>query len=145
MTGNKGWEWEGWVGIGKGLASERGLTKVQKPYKSQEAHIYHRNLSSVSPIFSVKRSSSLEQGGIYFGPRPHRSPIFLLKIAFLQGFCSKTDRAKMRQESCAFLVPFFGVESILFICFVVTLLQGVAYIRSFACDRSLQTIPLRNC
>ena len=47
----------------------------------------------------------------------------------------------MRQEPCAFLTPLFGVESILFICFVVTLLPGVAYIRSFACDRSLQTIP----
>ena len=47
----------------------------------------------------------------------------------------------MSQESCAFLAPFFGVESILFICSVVTLLQGVPYIRRFACDRSLQTIP----
>ena len=77
--------------------------------------------------------------------RPHRSPTFLLKIAFLQGFYSKNGRAKMRKNPALFWRLFFGVESILFICFIVTLLQRVAYIRSFACDRSLQTTPFAFC
>ena len=38
-----------------------------KPYKNQENHIYHRNLSSVAPVFfSAKKSSALEQGGVCF-------------------------------------------------------------------------------
>ena len=39
------------------LASKRnfpGRWWVQKPYKSQENHIHHRNLSSVDPIFFCK-------------------------------------------------------------------------------------------
>ena len=39
---------------------------IQKHYKNQESHIYHRNLSSVVPIFSAKKSSALEQGGECF-------------------------------------------------------------------------------
>ena len=41
---------------------------MQKPYENQENHIYHRNLSSVAPIFSAKRSSSLEQGVCFLFP-----------------------------------------------------------------------------
>ena len=38
-----------------------------KPYKNQQDnHIHHRNLSSVDPIFSAKKSSALEQGGVWF-------------------------------------------------------------------------------
>ena len=35
---------------------------IQKPYKNLES----RNLSFVDPIFSAKRSSALEQGGVCF-------------------------------------------------------------------------------
>ena len=38
----------------------------EKPYKNQENHIHHRNLSSVDPIFPAKKSSALEQGGVCF-------------------------------------------------------------------------------
>ena len=41
------------------------LSRLQKPYKNQENHIHHRNISSVDPIFSAKKSSALEQGGIW--------------------------------------------------------------------------------
>ena len=35
--------------------------------KTQQNHIHHRNLSSVDPIFSEqKKSSALEQGGVWF-------------------------------------------------------------------------------
>ena len=39
---------------------------MQKPYKNQESHIYHRNRSSVAPFFLGKEKSSLEQGGVCF-------------------------------------------------------------------------------
>ena len=39
---------------------------IQKPYENQENHIYHRDLSSVAPLFSAKKSSALEQGGVCF-------------------------------------------------------------------------------
>ena len=39
---------------------------IQKPYKNQENHIHHRYLSSVDSIFSAKKSSALEQGGVWF-------------------------------------------------------------------------------
>ena len=51
------------------LASKKnfpGRWWIQKPYKNQEDHIHHRNLSSVDPIFSAKNSSALEQGGVWF-------------------------------------------------------------------------------
>ena len=51
------------------LASKKnfpGWWWIQKPYKNQENHIHHRNLSSVDPIFSAKKSSALEQGGVCF-------------------------------------------------------------------------------
>ena len=49
------------------LASKKnfpGRWWIQKPYKNQENPIHHRNLSSVDPIFSAKKSSALEQGGV---------------------------------------------------------------------------------
>ena len=55
------------------LASKKnfpGRWWIQKPYKNQENHIHHRNLSSVDPIFSAKKSSALEQGGVCFLFRP---------------------------------------------------------------------------
>ena len=51
------------------LASKKnfpGRWRIQKPCKNQESHIYHRNLSSVDPIFLAKTSSALEQGGVRF-------------------------------------------------------------------------------
>ena len=51
------------------LASKKnfpGRWWIQKPYKNQENHIHHRNVPSVDPIFSAKKSSALEQGGVYF-------------------------------------------------------------------------------
>ena len=51
------------------LASKKnfpGRWSIQKPCKNHENHIYHRNLSSVAPIFSAKKSSSLEQRGVCF-------------------------------------------------------------------------------
>ena len=40
---------------------------IQSPIKKAgKNNIYHRNLSSVAPIFSAKKSSSLEQGGVCF-------------------------------------------------------------------------------
>ena len=58
------------------LASEKnfpGRWWIQKPYKNQENHIHHRNLSSVDPnFFFCKKSSALEQGGVWFVfPRPN--------------------------------------------------------------------------
>ena len=38
---------------------------IRKPYKNQENHVYHRNLSSVAPYFFGK-VPSLEQGGVCF-------------------------------------------------------------------------------
>ena len=43
-----------------------GRRWIQKPYKNQESHIHQRNLSSVAPFFSAKKSSALEQGGVCF-------------------------------------------------------------------------------
>ena len=43
---------------GSFLASKknfRGRWWIQKPYKNQESHIHHRNLSSVDPIFFLQR------------------------------------------------------------------------------------------
>ena len=37
-----------------------------KTPKNRENHIHHRNLSSVDHIFSAKKSSALEQGGVCF-------------------------------------------------------------------------------
>ena len=51
------------------LASKKnfpGRWWIQKPYKNQKNHIHHRNISSVDPIFSAKKSSALEQGGVCF-------------------------------------------------------------------------------
>ena len=51
------------------LASKKnflGRWWIQKPYENQENHIYHRNLSSVAPTFSAKKSSALKQGGVCF-------------------------------------------------------------------------------
>ena len=51
------------------LASKKnfpGRRWIHKPYENQENHIYHRNLSSVAPFFSAKKSSALEQGGVCF-------------------------------------------------------------------------------
>ena len=51
------------------LASKKNISGrwwIQKPYKNQENHIHHRNLSSVDPFFSAKKSSALEQGGVRF-------------------------------------------------------------------------------
>ena len=49
------------------LASKKnfpGRWWIQKPYKNQENHIHHRNLSSVDPIFFLQRKvPALEQGG----------------------------------------------------------------------------------
>ena len=42
------------------------------------------------------------------GQRPHRSPTFLLKITFLQGFYSKNGRAKMRKNPALFWRLFLG-------------------------------------
>ena len=41
--------------------------------KTMENHIYHRNLSSVAPILSAKKSSSLEQAvyGFFFPEQRH--------------------------------------------------------------------------
>ena len=35
------------------------------PTETRKTHIHHRNLSSVDPIFSAKKSSALEQGGVW--------------------------------------------------------------------------------
>ena len=60
---------------------------IQKPYKNQENHIHHRNLSSVDPTFSAKKSSALEQGGVRF-PFP--------------SFCPGTSRCLARPTGCPF-------------------------------------------
>ena len=47
------------------LASKKnspGRWWIQKPYENQGSHIYHRNLSSVAPIFPAKKSSALVEG-----------------------------------------------------------------------------------
>ena len=54
---------ENFSGLGEKLSRPVVDTK---PYKNQENHIHHRNLSSVDPIFSAKKSSALEQGGVWF-------------------------------------------------------------------------------
>ena len=68
---------------GTSLASKKIFRPVvdTQPYENQENHIYHRNLSSVAPIFLAKKSLSLEQGGVRV---PFPSTDFL--HGFLQGF-----------------------------------------------------------
>ena len=67
------------------LASKKnfpGWWWIQKPYKNQENHIHHRNLSSVDPIFSAKKSSALEQGNVCFiFPNRDVSDFFRLFLA----------------------------------------------------------------
>ena len=72
------------------LASKKnfpGRRWIQKPYKNQENHIHHRNLSSVDPLFSAKKSAALEQGGVCFlfsqfqiNPRAENHKSMKLKI-----------------------------------------------------------------
>ena len=40
--------------------------RFKNPFKAQGDHIYHRNLSFVNPFFSAKKTSSLDQGGVWF-------------------------------------------------------------------------------
>ena len=59
-----------------------------KPYKNQENHIHHRNFSFVDPIFSAKKSSALEQGGVCFFFSQKEIPwCFECFSLFFQGFC----------------------------------------------------------
>ena len=60
-----------------------GRWLIPKPYRNQENHIHHRNLSSVAPIFSAKKSSSLEQGSVYFFPQIWWEANFSLGISYL--------------------------------------------------------------
>ena len=51
------------------LASKKnfpGRWWIQKPYKNQENHIHHRNLSSVGPIFLCKEKICTGAGGVWF-------------------------------------------------------------------------------
>ena len=72
----------------------------KNPMKTGKTYIYHRNLSSVAPIFSAKKSSALEQGGVCFLLPSLQSSVSPKNTAHMLGDLTRSMRDASPQSIC---------------------------------------------